>query len=145
MWASELRWAGDRRVRDDNAVDAGGERDGRDVGAFLGRQVRGYLDQQWRVRAGFVTRREHLAQQHFEHGASLQIAQPRRIRRRHVDDEVIGEGGGAPYPLWVVGGCIRTVAVLADIDADDAACMPPYRQSCDDAFEPAAVEPHAVD
>jgi hypothetical protein len=35
--------------------------------------------------------------------------------------------------------------VLADIDPNDAALIPPHRQSFDDAVEPAAVEPHAVD
>jgi len=78
------------------------------------------LDQQWRVRAG-SSAREHLAQQHFEHGASLQIAQPRRIR----DDTLTTSNRQGPArrtPLRI-GAASALSRFLPILTADDAACM----------------------
>ena len=81
----------------------------------------------------------------LERVARLQLAQPRRVRRRHVDHEIIGNRGAAPHALDVVGHRVGAVAVRADIDPDDArpAGAAPRRRST--ARRGRAVEAEPVD
>ena len=74
----------------------------------------------------------------------LQVAQARRVGRRNVDGEVVGDAGEAGGTPGVVGGEIGTVLVGADVDAE--------RRRHAHAVQPAIhfvvagiVEAHAVD
>ncbi len=111
-----------RGVADDEAVDAGRERDLGDVAHLALVEIGADLDQQRRLvrgRAG-APRIAHAGEQFLDLGARLQRPQPGRVRRGDVDDEIIREIGHRLDAGDVIGGAVVGVAVLADIGADDA-------------------------
>src|SRR5205807_4618198 len=69
----------------------------------------------------------------------------RRVRRRYIDHKIIGKRRGAAHRLGIIGRGIGAVAVLADIDADNAGLAPARAHALHDQVEPAAVETHAID
>ena len=77
--AYETGWARDRRVRDDQAVDAGFERDLRDVLALFRCQVGRDLEQQRHPATRLLAHTDQPRQQRSEHRAMLQLAQPGRV------------------------------------------------------------------
>ena len=103
------------------------------------------LDEQRHLTLRRLARRDQLAQQRFERIARLQVAQPRRIRGRHIDHEIIGDRGAAPHALDIVGQRVGAVAVAADIDPDGPAPPGADPQTLDNNVETAAVEPEPVD
>ena len=101
-------------------------RDADDVVEIGQRQVGRDLEQH-RRRAGAqahpFARVDDARQQIVERLGLLQIAQARRIRRRHVDGEIAGDGGEGLDQPDIVLGAVGRIAVGADIDADDAALV----------------------
>ena len=81
-----------RRVADDQAVDAALEHRGGDLAALRRRQVGGELQEQRRRRRRQAGERPaEPLDQRPQPGRPLQVAQARRVRRRDIDHEVIGE------------------------------------------------------
>ena len=76
--------------------------------------------------------------------AALQVAQPRRVGRGDVADEIVGVLRQRLAADDIVGGAIGAVLVGADIDADEAAPRPRGEPRAH-GIEPLAGKAHAVD
>src|SRR5258708_7213324 len=142
----------DRGVADDQTIDAHRERYVGDVVQFARYEVWPDLDQErrWllRVRRGAVAGDQRTPQQILDGPARLQSAQPRRVRRRDVEDKIIGKASHHLDSGHIVGRAIRRVAVLADIGADAAgrvAPCPAFGEPLYEGRNAAAVEAQAVD
>ena len=76
-----------------------------------------------------LARIDHLGQEIVERGGLLQIAQARRVRRRHVDGEIARDRREGLDQLDIIGDAVGAILVGADIDADDAALMRARRRA----------------
>ncbi len=112
---------------------------------FGKREVGRDLQQKRHGAAGALTRLKHARQQLIERARMLQVAQARRVRRRHVDGEIAGyRREGFDQPDVILDPVLR-VLVGADIDPDNAATIGPLGQPCERRGRPLPVEAEPVD
>jgi hypothetical protein len=125
-------------------VHAGTDRDPGDVVCLACRQVRRHLEEdRRRPRPRLAHRREQLG----ESALVLQGSKARRVGRRDVDGQIVGERRHFARARGIIGDPVRAVLVRPDIDSDDppppalAAALEPAAGR----FEAAVVEAHPVD
>ena len=82
--------------------------------------IRRDLEKQRRALISARALRHQQRKQPFELVAILQSAQARRVRRRHIHRDVIGERREPCKSDAVVGDAVGAVLVRADIDAENA-------------------------
>ena len=119
-----------------------------DVIEFGETQIGCDLEQHRRV-AGVLphafARIDDLCQQIVERRSLLQVAQARRVRRRHIDREIARHRRKDLDQFHIIGDAVGGILVGADIDSDNAALMRAPGQAPQLRFRPVIVEPHAID
>ena len=135
-------------LADDHAVDPARARDVNDIVEFGQAQIGRDLEQHRRI-AGVLphplARIDHLCQEIVERRRLLQIAQARRVRRRHVDGEIARHRREGLDQFDIIGDAVGGILVGPDIDADDAAEMRATGQPPQHRIGAVIVEAHAVD
>ncbi len=147
MRAAQLCGPCHRRVGDDHPVEAGLERRLRDFRALGPREIGRDLEQQRRrigrrhQGAGGFERRDQGEQARLP----LEVPQPRRIGRGHVDDEIVCERAHRLDARDVICDRVGALLVLAEIGADQARAPAPGREPCAHGLEALVVEAEPVD
>src|SRR5690606_5277046 len=118
----------------------------RDIGEVVIMEVGRDLQEDGKRRALRIGPRRYDAVQQFDQAvARLQVAQADRVRRGDVDRDIGGQFGETPHAGLVIGYAVGAGLVGADIDADDAAPLPPFGQPPHRGCVTLRVEAEAVD
>ena len=105
------------------------------------------LDEERAARLGLVARGDDALNEIIERVAPLQVAQARRVRRRDVDRQIVGQRREGPDAEHIVRDAVGRVPVGADVDAHHAhraAGRPPH-EARTGPLEALVVEAEAVD
>ena len=94
--------------------------DGDDVLEPAGVEIGRDLEHQRTARLGLVAGGDNASDQIVERLAPLQVAQSRRVGRRDVDGQIVGERREGPDAEHIVLDPVGRVLVGADVDADHA-------------------------
>ncbi len=138
--------AGDRGVGGDDAVEADRAGEVGDREDVVVAEVGGDLDQQRDPALGDrVGRPAYVLEQRPELLDGLQVAQPRGVRRAHVDHEVVGVRRQQPGALLVVGEHRGLVVVRHDLGLADVHPQHHVDPSLVDALGRRSVAGRAVD
>ena len=111
MGRAQRRRPRDRRVGDDQAVDAAPKRDADDVVELPVVEVGRDLDEERFSRSALVARLDRPRHERVERVAALQVAQARRVGRGDVDRQVVGQGREGFDAERIVGDPVGGVLV----------------------------------
>ena len=120
MASAQTRRARRRGVGHDQPVESVLQRRPREAANRLGVEVRRQFDEHRTIEAGGGAAGAQRVDEPGEAVGRLEAAQPRRVRRRHVDRDVIRQRRELVERRDVIVRRVAAVAVGADIDPDDA-------------------------
>ena len=121
--------------------------DGGHARQLLGFEVRRDFQEDRRMAGQAGPRRREAFEQFVQRRPGLQGAQARRVGRADIDGEIVGQAPEAGQARAVVGDAVRRLLVGPQIGADDAAGAlgAAFFKAAREGFQPAGIEPHAVD
>src|SRR5215471_11919549 len=91
----------DRRIRDNEAIDSSRERHCDNLLEISCSKVRRNLDEERTVRMELIARLDDIRDEIVERRSTLEVAQTRRIRRRHVERNIVRERSESPDAEYI--------------------------------------------